>query len=158
MSEHDAINQPREVVQAGGEAVAVAPLTLAQVPAFARAVRPMMATLLQLVREQQTEGKIDVDIVGLLDDHGEALIRAIAVATGKSEQWVGGLGLDETVRLVEKVVEVNFDFFIHRLLPTMMQTQATLNRRLRTQAPDGPTPSSGSSPAATDATRSSATA
>jgi hypothetical protein len=125
--------------QIGGKSVNVAPLKVRQIPPFVRALGPAFGPL--------SHGRIDAAI-GL---HGEALIEAIAIATGESSDWLGDLDADEFMRLVGDVVEVNADFFVHRVLPTL---NATVDKV--TTALAGPMASPASPVAASDSTPPSA--
>ncbi len=101
-----------ELFTIGGEVLHIGPLKVRNIPAFTRAVRPCMAQL----------GGDDIDWLGLVADHGEKIIAAMAIATGKTDEWVGDLECDDLLRLVQKVMEVNLDFFAHRLMPVMRKT------------------------------------
>ena len=94
------------VLVIGGERLELTPLKVGELPAFARAVQPVAASL-----------SASPDWLALLAEHGEAVIEAVAIASRRPAEWVAGLGLDEAVRLAEAVFEVNADFFIQRVLP-----------------------------------------
>ena len=118
-------------VEIAGEHIDLTPLKVGEVPAFARAVQPIAASL-----------SASPDWLALMAEHGEAVIAAIAVATRRPIEWVAGLDLDEAVRLAEAVFGVNADFFIRRLLPTLTEAAARVGRVWETQTP-GATRSSG---------------
>jgi hypothetical protein len=117
-------------IEIAGERIDLTPLKVGEVPAFARAVQPIAAGL-----------SASPDWLALLADHGEAVIAAIAIATRRPVVWVAGLDLDEAVRLAEAVFEVNADFFIRRLLPSVTQAAARIGQTLESPTP-GATPSS----------------
>ncbi len=102
-----------------GERIDLTPLKVGEVPAFARAVQPIAASL-----------SASPDWLALMAEHGEAAIAAIAVATRRPVEWVAGLDLDEAVRLAEAVFGVNADFFIRRLLPSVTQAAARIGQTL----------------------------
>ena len=106
-------------VEIAGEHIDLAPLKVGEVPAFARAVQPIAASL-----------SASPDWLALMAEHGEAAIAAIAVATRRPVEWVAGLDLDEAVRLAEAVFGVNADFFIRRLLPSVTQAAARIGQTL----------------------------
>ena len=87
-----------------GEPLAILPLKVGQMPAFLRAVSPMLQQL----------STSDIDWLGLLGEHGEALLSAIAIAVGKPRAWVDDLAADEAIVLAAKVIEVNADFLPSR--------------------------------------------
>lgn len=115
----------------GGKNVTVAPLKVRQIPPFLRAAGPAAADL------------FSGDLAGALGRNGEALIYAMAVATGEPEAWLGDLDADEFLRLVGEVVEVNADFFAYRVTPALEATVAKLTQALT----PGATPSPSYSPA-----------
>ena len=106
-------------VEIAGERIDLSPLKVGEVPAFARAVQPLAASL-----------SASPDWLVLLAEHGEAAITAIAVAARRPVDWVAGLNLDEAVRLAEAVFGVNADFFIQRLLPSVTQAAARIGQAL----------------------------
>ena len=106
-------------VEIAGERIDLTPLKVGEVPAFARAVQPIAASL-----------SASPDWLALLAEHGEAAIAAIAIATRRPVEWVAGLDLDEAVRLAEAVFGVNADFFIRRLLPSVTQAAARIGQAL----------------------------
>jgi hypothetical protein len=112
------------LVEIAGEHIELTPLKVGEVPAFARAVQPIAASL-----------SASPDWLAILAEHGEAVIAAIAIATRRPIDWVAGLDLDEAVRMAEAVFEVNADFFIRRLLPSVTQAAARIGQTL-----EGPTP------------------
>ena len=104
------------VLVIGGERLELTPLKVGELPAFARAVQPVAASL-----------SASPDWLALLAEHGEAVIEAVAIASRRPAEWVAGLGLDEAVRLAEAVFEVNADFFIHRVLPGLTEAAARIS-------------------------------
>ena len=118
-------------VEIAGERIDLSPLKVGEVPAFARAVQPLAASL-----------SASPDWLALMAEHGEAAIAAIAVATRRPVEWVAGLDLDEAVRLAEAVFGVNADFFIRRLLPSVTQAAARIGQTLESPT-RGAMPSNG---------------
>ena len=114
----------------GGERLELAPLKVGDVPAFARAVQPVAASL-----------SASPDWLALLAEHGEAVIDAVAIASRRPPEWVTNLALDDAVRLAEAVFEVNADFFIQRVLPSLTEAATRVSQTLGVQIP-GAMPSS----------------
>ena len=114
----------------GGESLELTPLKVGDVPAFARAVQPAAASL-----------SASPDWLALLALHGEAVIEAVAIASRRPPEWVSGLALDDAVRLAEAVFEVNADFFIQRVLPSLTEAAARVSQTLGAGVP-GAMPSS----------------
>ena len=113
-----------------GEPLAILPLKVGQMPAFLRAVSPML--------QQLTAS--DIDWLALLGEHGEALLSAIAIAVGKPRAWVDDLAADEAIVLAAKVIEVNADFFTLQVIPKLGELFESLQVPANTAA--GLTPSS----------------
>ena len=59
----------------------------------------------------------------------------MAIATRRPVDWVAGLGLDEAVRLAEAVFEVNADFFIQRVLPSLTEAATRVSQTLGARIP-----------------------
>lgn len=122
MSLNDFVPEIRHPV-IGGKHVTVAPLKVRQIPPFMRAVGPASQALFA------------GDVAAAVALHGEALIEAVAVATGEQAEWLGDLDADEFLRLVGEVVEVNADFFGQRVVPELTRTTNRLTTALAGQMP-----------------------
>ena len=114
----------------GGERLDLTPLKVGDVPAFARAVQPVAASL-----------SASPDWLALLAEHGEAVIDAVAIASRRPPEWVTNLALDDALRLAEAVFEVNADFFIQRVLPSLTEAATRVSQTLGAKIP-GAMPSS----------------
>lgn len=114
----------------GGERLELTPLKVGDVPAFARAVQSIAASL-----------SVSPDWLALLALHGEAVIDAVAIASRRPPEWVTNLALDDAVRLAEAVFEVNADFFIQRVLPSLTEAATRVSQTLGAKIP-GAMPSS----------------
>ena len=92
-----------------GEVLAIKPLKVGQMPAFLRAISPVMQHLT----------RTEIDWLTLFGEHGDDLLSAIAIAVGKPRQWVDDLAADEAILLAAKVIEVNADFFTRTVMPKL---------------------------------------
>jgi len=117
----------------GGDTLEITPLKVGELPAFARAVRPLAAQL-----------TADPDWLRLLSEDGEALLLALAIACRRPPDWVAALGVDEAIRLAEAVFAANTDFFIQRVVPTITQMSTRVGQQIPSLIP-GAMPSPGSS-------------
>ena len=108
----------------GGERLELTPLKVGDVPVFARAVQPVAASL-----------SASPDWLALLAEHGEAVIDAVAIASRRPPEWVTNLALDDAVRLAEAVFEVNADFFIQRVLPSLTEAATRVSQTLGARIP-----------------------
>jgi hypothetical protein len=104
----------------GGETIDLTPIRVGEIPAFSCAIRPVVAGLADL----------RPDWILLISEHGDAVIDAVAIATRRPREWVAGLELDDAVRLASAVFEVNADFFIRRLLPSLTAAAARIEARM----------------------------
>lgn len=116
------------LLEIAGETLEITPLKLGELPAITRALRPIAAQL-----------SVEPDWLALLDEHGDALIEALSLMCRRPREWLAALALDEALQLAEALFASNADFFIQRLLPSLLR----VSQRLRTLMPS-PTTSSAS--------------
>ena len=102
------IAQPVELV-IDGEPLAIKPLKVGQMPAFLRAISPVM--------QQLTASEIDW--LTLFGERGDDLLTAVSIAVGKPRAWVDALDADQAILLAAKVIEVNADFFTRTVMPRL---------------------------------------
>lgn len=128
------VPQPVELTIAG-EALAIRPLKVGQMPAFLRAINPVMHEL---------TGS-SIDWLAMLGEHGDELLSAIAIAVGKPRDWVDELPADEAILLAAKVIEVNADFFTRTVMPKL----GGLFEQMATPMQATTAPGAGSTPSST---------
>lgn len=92
-----------------GEPLAIKPLKVGQMPAFLRAITPVM---------QQISGD-GIDWLALFGERGDDLLTAVSIAVGKPRAWVDALDADQAILLAAKVLEVNADFFTRTVMPRL---------------------------------------
>ena len=115
-----------------GEPLAIKPLKVGQMPAFLRAITPVM---------QQISGD-GIDWLALFGERGDDLLTAVSIAVGKPRAWVDELAADEAILLAAKVIEVNADFFTRTVMPKLDGLFAQATAVTATAATAGSTPSS----------------
>jgi hypothetical protein len=125
------IPQPVEL-PVGGETLAIKPLKVGQMPAFLRAISPVM--------QQLTAPEIDW--LALFGERGDDLLTAIAIAVGKPRAWIDELAADEAILLAAKVIEVNADFFTRTVMPRLDGLFAQAKHLGQGTATSGSAPSS----------------
>jgi hypothetical protein len=106
-------------VSVAGDTVILYPLKVGLLPAMLRAVGGLAGHL----------QRDPIDWLQLLAEHGDALLDAVAIGSGKTRAWVDGLAPDDALLLAAKVVEVNADFFARRVIPrieTLFDSARTL--------------------------------
>lgn len=131
MSDLDKLVPQAVEVSLAGEIVAIKPLKIGQMPAFLRAITPVMQQL----------GGNGIDWLALFGEHGDDLLTAVSIAIGKPRTWVDALDADEAILVAAKVIEVNADFFTRTVMPRLNEQMSGLFEQAST-ATAGLTPSS----------------
>ena len=114
-----------------GEPLAIKPLKVGQMPAFLRAITPVM----------QQIGGDGIDWLTLFGERGDDLLTAVSIAINKPRAWVDELAADEAILLAAKVIEVNADFFTRTVMPRLNAQMGGLMAQASAAAA-GSTPSS----------------
>ena len=117
MSDLDKLVPQACEITLAGETVSVKPLKVGQMPAFLRAITPVM---------QQINGD-GIDWLALFGQQGDDLLTAVSIAVGKPRAWVDDLAADEAIVLAAKVIEVNADFFTRTVMPRLDDLFALAN-------------------------------
>lgn len=131
MSDLDKLVPQAVEISLAGEIVAIKPLKIGQMPAFLRAITPVMQQL----------GGNGIDWLALFGEHGDDLLTAVSIAIGKPRAWVDALDADEAILVAAKVIEVNADFFTRTVMPRLNEQMGGLFEQAST-ATAGSTPSS----------------
>ena len=122
------------VVTLSGTALELTPIRLGELPRLLAVVRPLA--------EEITS---DPDWMALLGRHGDAVLDLLAITTRRERAWINDLSLEDAVQLAAAVFEVNADFFVRRVAPSIARS----GERLAPILSAGTMPSPGSSPAVT---------
>lgn len=125
--EFDAIETPEVVIGA----FTVRPITIERLPAFTRALRPILPSLSTLIDIEEQDPEIMAEaIMEVTSEHGDRLIDAVAAAVAESASTivaaravVGKLDPAAFVSLMLAVLKVNADFFARRLLPEIARAR-----------------------------------
>ena len=105
-------------VQVGNAPLILTPLVLGELPAMLKAVQPFA---------QQLQG--EPDWLTLLCQHSDALLQALSMDSRRPREWIDALSIDDALTLAAAVFEVNADFFIQRLVPTLQALAPRLSAR-----------------------------
>ena len=116
MSDLDKLVPQAVEISLAGEVVAIKPLKIGQMPAFLRAITPVMQQL----------GGNGIDWLALFGEHGDDLLTAVSIAIGKPRAWVDALDADEAILVAAKVIEVNADFFTRTVMPRLNEQMGGL--------------------------------
>lgn len=111
-------------------AVVVRALKVGQIPAFARAVRPLSGEVEALIAGGLSVG----GVLALLEQHTDKVVEALAIATGASAEALNDSTIEQIGELLLAVIAANKDFLRGRLTAAI-QTAAKMNLGA------GPTPS-----------------
>jgi hypothetical protein len=137
LNELETLIPPTTPLQIGGETLDIKPLKVGQLPAFLRAITPVMQHL----------SAPEIDWLSVFGERGDDLLCSIGIAVNKPRQWIDELGADEAMLLAAKVIEVNADFFTRTVAPKLegLFVQSKGIAAL-TKAASIPTPTTGSAP------------
>ena len=116
MSDLDKLVPQAVELSLAGDVVAIKPLKIGQMPAFLRAITPVMQQL----------GGNGIDWLALFGEHGDDLLTAVSIAIGKPRAWVDALDADEAILVAAKVIEVNADFFTRTVMPRLNEQMGGL--------------------------------
>jgi hypothetical protein len=107
-----------EPLTVGGKELQLLAVSVGQLPKLARALRPVAKRLAELRPVGKSIGAPELAAM-LIDECGDHVLEAIAVASSQHRAWVDGLNLAELIVLAEKLMEVNVDFFVRYVIPTL---------------------------------------
>lgn len=127
-------------VTVGGqkESVLVNQIKVGQLPDVLRVSHRLMPAV--------EDGKFDPKV--LFMEHTDDVLDLIAICTKKSRDWVDELDIPDGIALFVAVLEVNLDFFVQNVLPSLLQATAAISDVVRSVGTStrGPSPSNTSSP------------
>lgn len=130
------------VVTVKGQDVEVRQIKVGQLTKVMRIAYPFYDKLRALKDAAQKNGGTSLDLYQLVFEHGDSVLEIVALLTGKDKAWVEDMDVDELVALFSAIVEVNLDFFIQRVLPSLSKLVEGLNAPVKISVPGGQTPSS----------------
>lgn len=128
----ETIQPTTESVVVGDKEITVRPVKVGQLPAFLRAVQPIIASLAassassppggQGSGDQLADGALDLqlselDLLSLFTEHADNLLEAVAIVSGQPREFLDELELDQAAQLAMAAWRVNQDFFARRVLP-----------------------------------------
>ena len=109
------------VVTLSGTALELTPIRLGELPRLLAVVRPLAEDI-----------GTDPDWMALLGRHGDAVLDLLAITTRRERAWVNDLSLEDAVQLVAAVFEVNADFFVAQVVPSIQGAAERLAPTLHT--------------------------
>lgn len=132
------------VAKIKGETIQVRQIKVGQLPKAMRIAHPFYEQLKSLkdqALKAEKEGKpftYGMDFYKLVMENAEPILEMVALLTNKDRAWVDDLEVDELVALFSAIVEVNLDFFIQRVLPSLSGLVTGAAEQIKT-AGDGQT-------------------
>ena len=135
-------------VRVGEEDIVIKNLKVGKITAVMVALQPIAHLL---PKPGQTPEKAPLNMVALVIEHTPTVITLVSIVLDKPKEWVEDLDLDQLVDLFSKIVEVNLDFFIQKVLPSVLRAMGQLSGVFQAtrQNLTGRLPSNDSSPADT---------
>jgi len=111
------LNPPTRSVMFRKELLQVQPLRLEQLGPFIATCRTTIGRIAMIAGLPEGSGSVELGaiVLDLLEQDGNEIAAALAVAVDREPKWVGGGGLEEVAQLLEAVVGLNKDFFARRL-------------------------------------------
>jgi hypothetical protein len=100
-----------------GQPVDIMPLKVGQLPAFARALKPISGSIEAMFNGT---GFDLVAFMGLIAENGENVVQAVSIASGVPVEQLNDATPDELIELAAVVLKVNADFFKGRLTPAIL--------------------------------------
>lgn len=134
----------------GGQRFTIGPITVDRLPAFARAMRPILPAVSELldIDEKADPQYVADTLLALVSEDGEQLVEAVAVAVAADREdieasrgRVGRLDSADFLLLALPVVKANADFFARRLLPVLLDVMQQAKAAKAALPGPGSTPS-----------------
>ena len=122
--ELDILNAPENKVTFNGKEITITPIRMGKLQAFTAAVKPIAGDLVEAIGGNG-------DMLTTIELHGDKMILAVSIATGLSVDELNDSEADEFVRLASAVIEVNADFFVRKLLPSVRGAVEKMTARAR---------------------------
>ena len=114
-------------VEVAGEKVQIRTIKVKYLSLVLKEIQPFAS-----VFKQSQE---NVDLIQVAMDHIDNVIVLVATLVEKPQEWVEELEIDELVSVFTKLVEVNIDFFIRKVIPSLSEGMGKLNSDLKRQTP-----------------------
>ena len=121
-SDLDKIIPQTNEVTVGGKTIEIKTMKVKQLSATIKAIQPFAAAF-----KAQRDS---FDAAEIVMSHTDSVVDLVVILTGETKEFVEELGIDELVILFTKLVEVNLDFFIQKVLPLLSGAMGRLSAGL----------------------------
>lgn len=137
-----AVIPPKKYLSIAGVDVEIVQIKIGRLPLVLRAVQPLRHMIVK------QDGPFDM--AGMFMLYADECLTLLAALSGQPREWIDALDIDDAIRLLSALLEVNMDFFVQRVLPLMPSLLRGLRAKTeQLRAMAGPTPSTPSSQTAT---------
>lgn len=102
--------------------ITITPFKFGQLGAAMKAAQPISAALMESFG---SPNQMDA-MMSLMAESGDHMVNLVVVGTGLPRKEVEQLGLDDALSCMIGVLEVNGDFFVRKVLPTLKGNMAGL--------------------------------
>ena len=112
----------------GGKEVEVKRIKVKQIVQVMAAIQPFYNELKELgiKRGSLNDEEVKARLLAFFMTNGEDLFSLMAILSDQPLEFIEELDLDEAVILLTAILEVNLDFFIQKVLPSISQLMASL--------------------------------
>lgn len=119
MSDEFSVIEPvATATEFGGKLLEVKPLKVGQLPAFARAIKPISGVIEDIATGRRAPSL--ETIMDMIAEHGDSVIAAVSIASGLSVDQLNEATPDQLIEVAMVVFKVNADFFKGRLTPAIL--------------------------------------
>ncbi len=133
-----------ETLTLAGVNLTLTPLVMRDLPAFQKAIRPIVAGLKDV---DLNDGLNFAQVQSALLANLEDTMTAVAIMAKADRPWLEGLAIDDFITLTARALRINADFFMTRILPTLNLELEGLVATLTTGRTGSPSPPDLSAPA-----------
>lgn len=110
-SDLDKIIPQTNEVTVGGKTIEIKTMKVKQLSATIKAIQPFAAAF--------KAGQGQVDMADIVMNNTDNVVDLVHILTGESKEFIEELGIDELIIVFTRLVEVNLDFFIQKVLPLL---------------------------------------
>lgn len=105
----DVIDPPGNEVTFAGRKITIKPLSVGKLPAFSRAIKPIIEPVLATI--DSIESITPIQVLDLMADHGEGIIKCVSIASGIPEAELNESDPVTLLSLMKPIIKANADFF-----------------------------------------------
>ena len=119
-------------ISVAGEDITIEPVKVGQLAKFCRHLEPILDHI-----KPDADMLSPTALVELVAGAGDDWIEAISIATGLERDTLNAQPVDVLIDITAKVVEVNLDFLIVRVLPAFNAAAERISSQLSAKSEDG---------------------